>query len=152
MLILETLHRAKSKCSGANDSMVAIPCYLRLHQILFADRRLIRAKFGMPYQTNGFINHESSSKSNSFTFIKAGIAEVYSLEGFDISEANGGIVDPSWFGLYCHCRHSLRNSWKGVTKKELGCWWDSCFWRISSDQGFIKLKFPPIKLSSLSAR
>ena len=85
------------RCIAPNQSAVArTRAWRQMHvlfipSILFADRRLIRAKFGTPHQTNGFRNQESSSKVIPFRFAKlASLGSLYLV--------NGGLVDPSWFG------------------------------------------------------
>ena len=49
----------------------------------------------MPYRTNAFINHENSSEVIHFHFSKLKLPKsIFSY----LTDKNGGIVDPSWFG------------------------------------------------------
>lgn len=92
------MHRAKFDQStrGANQSMAANPCSLRFHR---SNSRpgpsLDPSKIWCAVSNEWFHKPREFIRSDSFPFSKADIAEDYI---FDLSDTNGGIVDPSWFG------------------------------------------------------
>jgi len=49
---------------------------------------------------------------------------------------------------YRYCHHSLWNNWESITKKDPTRQWNNCYYRISSNQGFIK--FEKIKIKAWS--
>jgi len=73
--------------------MAAIPCSLRLHQI--RGPSLDPSKVWYAVSNEWFHKPREFIRSDSFPFFNADIAEVHI---FDLSDTNGGIVDPSWFG------------------------------------------------------
>ena len=73
--------------------MTANSCSLRLHQI--RGQSLDPSKVWYAVSNEWFYKPREFIRSDSFSFFEAEIAEVYI---FDLTDKNGGIVDPSWFG------------------------------------------------------
>ena len=82
-----------SKYHGVSKRMAAKSRSLRLHQI--CGPSLDARKVWYAVSNKWFCKPRDLIQSDSFLFYKDEIAEVYV---FDLTDKNGGIVDPLWFG------------------------------------------------------
>ena len=93
--------------------------------------------------------HKNSTQVIPFSFSKLGSQNFISFT-FLIQMAGLWIHHDLVFKKkrYRYCNHSLWNTWESITKKDPTRQWNSYYYRISSNQGFIK--FEKIKIKAWS--